>query len=184
MSITVTDKSTRPHRRGRTWAAKLAFLSFAAAAMLAGPASAAPGSSASDASIAAVNCNHYSGGGILPRSAQHILGADAVQLCKSGSTYWVYAVFDPPLPPSFWGQAYLYQYRNGRLIHSASCDTAPQGRPSGGNGWVRPGQTQCWTHKFDGSDARDTFKACGAEYFGQHPDRSLIVGEACTARVR
>jgi hypothetical protein len=186
MRTALTDKSGWPRRRNRGWRIRLAILSFAAGAMLVGPASAAPGSKATDASIAAINCNQYSGGGIAPRSAQYIIGdtTGAVQLCKSGSNYWGYVVFDSLVSGPYWGQAYLYQYRNGTLIHSASCDTAPQGSPSGGNGWVRPGQTQCWTHKFDGSNAGDTFKACGAEYFGQYPDRTFIVGDACTARVR
>jgi hypothetical protein len=161
------------------WIATVAILSFGAAAMLIGPASATPGSSAANTSIDAVNCNHYSGGGVAPRSANHLSNPDgAVQLCKSGSSYWGYVVFYAPMPSNLWSQAYLYQYRNGNLISSASCDT------TGGNGYVKPTQTQCWTKKFDGSNSGDTFKACGAVYAGQYPDRAQIRTQNCTLRVR
>lgn len=151
---------------------------------------AATGTASAQSSISAVNCNHYSGGGILPRSANYVrdqgdgAATGAAQLCRSGSTYWGYAVFYAPMPSTSWGQAYLIKYHNGVRVATYDCDTAPQGPPSGGNGWIRPGQTQCWTAKFSAPSTSDTFQACGYAYFGRHPDKSFPDSWGCTARVR
>jgi len=106
----------------------------------------------------------------------------AIQLCRSGSQYWGYIVIYDGEPSGFWAQAYMAQYRNGTPITTVSCDTLPLGPPSGGNGYVQPGQTQCWTKKLT-AGASDTFQACGHEYSGQHPDRSVRVSEGCTLNV-
>jgi len=125
------------------------------------------------------NCDHYSGGGILPRSANYVrvggsgTAIGAVQLCKSSTSYyWGYVVFYSTLPAGNWGQAYLHRYRNGTHIAVYSCDTSPQGPPSGGNGWVRPGQTRCWTPKVYAPSTSDTFQVLGLRCASSHPSCS------------
>jgi hypothetical protein len=134
------------------------------------------GNASAEPSITATNCNQYSGSGIFPRSANHIridgdgTAVGAVQLCKSSTSYyWGYVVFVVALPSGKWGQAYMHRYRNGTHIATYSCDTLPQGPPSGGNGWVQPTQTQCWTPKIYAPSTSDTFQVLGLLCSLPHP---------------
>lgn len=138
----------------------------------------------SDVGATVVNCNHYSGGGILPRSAAYVKRWDglvnlgAIQLCKSSSEYyWAYVVFYSPVPTGNWGNAYLDHYIDGQYTGSYTCNA------SGGNGWVRPGQTQCWTPKVPGVGSRHTFRARGYQWEGPYPAQNFRQGYGVTATV-
>jgi hypothetical protein len=130
----------------------------------------AGGSASAEVSVAVTNCDHSSGGGIYPRSANYVringngTAIGAVQLCKSSTSYyWGYVVFYSALPTGYWGAAYLNRYRNGAYVQSYTCDS------SGGNGWVQPRQTRCWTPKIYAPNTADTFQVQGVRYAGTHP---------------
>lgn len=125
---------------------------------------------ASGSASAVTNCDHYSGGGIYPRSASYVringngTAVGAVQLCKSSTSYyWGYVVFYSAMPTGYWGQAYLDHYRNGAYIDTHTCDS------SGGNLYVKPGQTRCWTPKIYAPSTSDTFQVQGVRYAGTYP---------------
>jgi hypothetical protein len=128
-----------------------------------------PGLAAAEPGVQVTNCNHSAGvGSVVSAAYVKILGdgaiVGAVQLCKSGSSYWGYIVFYAPVPAGNWGQVRLDRYRNGSVIGSWNCDS------SGGNGYVEPGQTQCWTPRINRGSTTDTFQAVGVSCFGNtHP---------------
>jgi hypothetical protein len=116
------------------------------------------------AATAATNCNSSSGTGTVVSAAYvRIMGNGAapaaVQLCKSGAYYWGYIVFYAPVQPNNWGQVRLDRYQGGTQVAAYTCDSA------GGNGYVLPGQTQCWTPKINGGTS-DTFQALGYSCYG------------------
>ncbi|GAA2920842.1 hypothetical protein GCM10010446_01060 [Streptomyces enissocaesilis] len=87
----------------------------------------------------------------------------AVQLCKSSGYYWGYVVFYDAMQPNNWGQVRLDRYQGGSKVAAYTCDTV------GGNGYVRPGQTQCWTSRISGGSS-DKFQALGYSCYGSsHP---------------
>jgi hypothetical protein len=168
------SNNTRQHTaRTRRWAALFAALFVVLAGLVTGTgtASATTSSTAgSSAAVLATNCNHSSGAGTLVSSNYvRILGngaaVGAVQLCRSGSSYWGYIVFYAAVQPGNWGQVRLDRYRGGSVIGSWNCDS------SGGNGYVQPGQTQCWTPRIGRGTTTDTFQAVGVSCFGNtHPN--------------
>lgn len=114
----------------------------------------APAASAQTA-LAAPNCQHGSTYGQLVKAAS--LGSyGTIQLCRdSGYNYWGFVLFNNPLTASQWGQAVIERHRDGFFYDSVDCDSP------GGNGYVEPGQTRCWTPKFTGLSGRWTFVAEG-----------------------
>lgn len=121
-----------------------------------------------NASTTTTNCNSSSGTGTLVSTNYvRILGdgaaVGAVQLCKSGGSYWGYVVFYAPVQTNNWGQVRLDRYQGGVKVAAYTCDSA------GGNGYIRPGQTQCWTPKVNGGTS-DKFQALGYSCHGTtHP---------------
>lgn len=139
----------------------------------------------------AVNCNHWSGGGILPISADYVrvggtptgYAEGAVQLCKSGADYWGYIVLYDQQLTGYWAQAGLYRIRNNVKIEHVNCDTPPLDPPRGGNGHVAPGQTQCWTKKLQKVDPADKFYVLGIDCRGTYPHCEHIYARGDTAVV-
>jgi hypothetical protein len=133
-------------------------------------------------SVAALNCQHSQGAGSVV-SADYVEGPwgriGAIQLCRSGSYYWAYLVEYEPLPRSSWANAYLYRYDNGVRNGAWSCNS------SGGNGYIEPGQTMCWTPRVYASATRITFMATGRDCFATYPNCPTgTVSSGQTARTR
>lgn len=130
---------------------------------------------------AAVNCQHSDGriGTIV--SANHVKRSNgdvigAVQLCRIGWDYWAYVIFYNPMPSGKWGIAYLNYYENGVREAIYSCDNA------GGNKYVEPGQTRCWTPMIVAPFVDQTFMAAGVECTGIHPTCTTRTAVGFTAR--
>jgi hypothetical protein len=165
---------------------RLAVLVAAIAMMLTGLTTATANAAENAPGAALVNCNHWNGPGTVVKAVYVRANGDgaavgAAQLCRQGSYYWAYVVFYAPLPAGSWGQAYLQRFRGGTVIGQWSCDTPPIGPPDGGNGYVKPRQTQCWTKKIYGGGSTDTFRAIGAVYYGTHPDTSWTDARGITS---
>ncbi|MEV6824506.1 hypothetical protein [Amycolatopsis sp. NPDC051102] len=160
---------TRQHPTGtRRWAALFA-AAFLLLAGLVGGTGTAAATTGSSAGVLVTNCNHSGGTGTL-QSANYVriqgdgAAVGAVQLCSSGSSYWGYIVFYAAVQPGNWGQVRLDRIRGGSVIGSWNCDS------SGGNGYVQPGQTQCWTPSINRGTTTDVFQAVGVSCFGNtHP---------------
>ncbi|GAA2986782.1 hypothetical protein [Streptosporangium longisporum] len=123
------------------------------------PATAASGAGTSGAGAAAPNCQH-SGGGGKPRSAAYLLPgkAGSIQLCKDRrNRFWAYVIFYRPLASNRSAQAAIVTYRNGNWWSADTCD-------QGGNGYVRPGQTRCWTKKISAKSGAYSFAAGAVLY--------------------
>lgn len=158
---------------------RIAVLIAAIAVMMTGLTAATAGAAATvpaNAAAAPLNCNHWGGTGRIVKAKYVQVKGDgaalgSAQLCEQGSYYWAYVVFYAPMTTGNWGQAYLQRFRNGQVIDQWSCDLpGPLTPPSGGNGYVKPGQTQCWTKKMYGGGSTDTFRALGYSYYGVHPN--------------
>jgi hypothetical protein len=80
------------------------------------------------------------------------------QLCRQGSLYFGFVLYDQAMTASQYAQAYLDRYDNGVWVGTVSCDS------SGGNGKVLPGQRRCWTPNLNGAAARYTFVASTFKY--------------------
>lgn len=149
-----------------------------------GAANAKPADTTGDTGAAAVvNCQHSDGNGSVVSAAYVkrydgvILGA--IQLCKdSSSGYWAYVIFYNPVPSGHWGYAFLHRYLDGQYVDSFGCNSP------GGNGYVAPGQTRCWTPKIDAPSSRVTFVARGILCVGTFNRCDFLVGEGQTARTR
>ncbi|MFI6513800.1 hypothetical protein ACIBCT_39890 [Streptosporangium sp. NPDC050855] len=118
-----------------------------------------PATAASDTGAAAPNCQH-SGGNGKPRSAAYLLPGKtgSIQLCKDDrNRFWAYVIFYRPLRSNRSAQAVIVTYKNGSWWSGDTCD-------QGGNGYVRPGQTRCWTKKISGKKGIYSFSA-GAELY-------------------
>ncbi len=144
----------------------LLIVSVLALAITASPAYA---NSGNEYGTTALNCQHHLGDGSVV-SANYIrdqgdgAATGAVQLCRSGSYYWGYMVMYAPMPSTSWGIAYILRYENG--VHKAtySCNN------SGGNGYVEPGQTMCWTPRLYGANTSYTFLASSHVLYGTYPN--------------
>ncbi|KOX23477.1 hypothetical protein ADK67_20600 [Saccharothrix sp. NRRL B-16348] len=129
------------------------------------------------AAAASNNCNHEQGGVALPRSADSLEGGiGSVQLCiDSSKRVWAYVVLYQPMPAGRWGNVWLRRYYEGFLTGEFSCNGEP-----GGNGYVKPGQTRCWTPKVAGSEANVEFKALSWVYRGTYPNEDWSVAFGMT----
>jgi hypothetical protein len=146
---------------------------------------ASPAHAASDAQFAAtaLNCQHSQGAG-TPISADYIRinvngqptgqAIGAVQLCRSGSYYWAYMVMYSPLRSGYWGTALLYRWDGAKW----SCNS------SGGNLYVKPGQTMCWTPRIYSPYTSQTFLAQAYVCPGTYPNESSYYAEGQTAWLR
>lgn len=135
------------------------------------------------------NCNHWTGGGVFPLSADHLVGPGgfddgAVQLCKNGSDYWGYIVLKAPEPSGFWAQAGLYRIRNNVKVQHVNCDTPPIGSPNGGNRHVAPTETRCWTQKLRIEHPDDRFYVLGIDCLGTYPNCDDVWASGDTAVTR
>jgi hypothetical protein len=146
---------------------------------------ASPAHATSDAQFAvtALNCQHSQGpGSVVSASYIKIDGTNtsvgAVQLCRSGSYYWGYMVMYSPVRSRYWGNARIYRYNSGVYDAVWSCNA------SGGNGYVEPGQTMCWTPRIYSPYTSQTFWASGTTYQGTYPTINYTEAYGQTARLR
>ncbi|RSD10303.1 hypothetical protein [Amycolatopsis eburnea] len=93
-----------------------------------------------------------------------------VQLCRQGSLYFGFVLFDQAMTASQYAQARLDRYDQGQRVGTVSCDS------SGGNGRVLPGQRRCWTPNLNGDAVRYTFVA-SASKFSSHTGDLLASGD-------
>ncbi|PSL55803.1 hypothetical protein B0I31_10494 [Saccharothrix carnea] len=150
---------------------------------LLGASGAATAAAAPRADIAAApNCQHGSTYGIVV-SAAHVTRYDgvelgAIQLCRdTSSNYWAFVLFYGPVPTGNWGYAYLNRFLDGQPVDTFGCNP-------GGNGYVEPRQTKCWTPKISAPSSRVTFLASGVQCEGSFPTCNFMLGEGYTARMR
>jgi len=132
---------------------------------------------------AALNCRHAQGSGtpISPVFLKTTFGnvnEGAVQLCKSGSYYWGYVVLYSPQISNYWATAHLFRYVNGVHNGTWSCNS------SGGNGYIKPGQTWCSTPRIYGPSSNTTFMASGRDCRGSYPTCAYQHAYGVTARTR
>jgi len=131
---------------------------------------------------AALNCQHSQGPGTVVSAAylKDTWGTNtgAVQLCRSGSYYWGYVVLYSPQATRFWAYAHIFRYENGVPNGSWSCNS------SGGNGYIKPGQTWCSTPRIYGPSSSTTFMASGRDCQGSYPTCGSQVAYGNTARMR
>ncbi|MFI6510894.1 hypothetical protein ACIBCT_25090 [Streptosporangium sp. NPDC050855] len=123
-----------------------------------------PATAASGAGAAAPNCQH-SGGSGKPRSAAYLLPGKtgSIQLCKDNrNRFWAYVIFYRPLASNRSAQAAIVTYKNGNWWSADTCD-------QGGNGYVRPGQTRCWTKKISRKSGVYSFAAAAELYDTANP---------------
>lgn len=130
----------------------------------------------------ALNCQHSLGAGTVV-SANYVKtpsGAQsaAIQLCRSGSYYWAYMVKYSSMPTGYWGNAFLFRYTNGNLDATWSCNA------TGGNKYIEPGQTMCWTPRVYAPYSSTTFLAQGVICSGVYSTCNDQVAFGQTARTR
>lgn len=157
-------------------------LAIIALVVLAVGGMASPAHAAGDARsmVAAANCRHSQGSGSVV-SADYVRvnaggqAVGAVQLCRSGSYYWAYMVMYSPLRSGYWGNALLFRFQDGAKW---SCNS------SGGNRYVEPGQTMCWTPRIYSPSANQTFLAQAYVCVGTYPSEARYYADGQTARLR
>ncbi|GGU63062.1 hypothetical protein GCM10010178_64010 [Lentzea flava] len=133
------------------------------------------------------NCLHAQGNGDY-RSANHVAerpppepDLGSVQLClDSAQNYWAYVVLHAPLPEGTWANAYLDLWTDGKFVGTFTCWNTEDG----GSGFIKPGQTTCWSPKIDGSDSRHTFLARAKVCRSPHPSEADCHAGGQTARLR
>ncbi|MFS8096361.1 serine/threonine protein kinase [Lentzea alba] len=132
------------------------------------------------------NCQHTQGSGKYQSAnlvKQQPEGTDlgSVQLCRdSAQKYWAYVVLHAPLPEGTWANAYLELWTDGKYVGAYTCWRTEDG----GSGFVKAGQTTCWSPKIDGSDARHTFLARAKVCRSPHPSETDCYASSQTARLR
>ncbi|MEU4520414.1 hypothetical protein AB0F52_17155 [Amycolatopsis sp. NPDC024027] len=92
-----------------------------------------------------------------------------VQLCRQGSLYFAFVLFNQAMTTSQYAQAYLTRYDHGAPVGTVTCDS------TGGNGKVLPGQRRCWTPNLNGDASRYTFVAA-ADQHSSHTGALLASG--------
>ncbi|MEV6448962.1 hypothetical protein [Amycolatopsis sp. NPDC051716] len=92
-----------------------------------------------------------------------------VDLCRQGSLYFAFVLFNQAMTTSQYAQAYLTRYDRGVRVGTVTCDS------TGGNGKVLPGQRRCWTPNLNGDAARYTFVAA-ADQHSSHTGALLASG--------
>jgi hypothetical protein len=110
-----------------------------------------------------------------PVTAINGVRVGTVELCREGSLYFGFVIFNQAMTASQYAQAYLDRYDNGVLVGTVSCDDG------GGNGQVLPGQRRCWTPNLNGAAVRYTFVA-SAYQFSSHTGDLLSSGGTVRAR--
>jgi hypothetical protein len=98
-----------------------------------------------------------------------------VELCREGTLYFGFVIFNSPMTVSEYAQVYFDRYDNGSLVGTVTCDSP------GGNERVMPGQTRCWTPNLNGDAVRYTFRAWSDKY-SSHTGALLASG--ATVRIR
>ncbi|MDX8049599.1 hypothetical protein SK571_09430 [Lentzea sp. BCCO 10_0798] len=98
-----------------------------------------------------------------------------VYLCRTGSLYFGFALYEQPMASNQWAQAWLQRYDNGSWVGEVNCDTEP-----GGNGNIRPGQRRCWTPNLNGDAVRYTFRVLSEKY----TTGNNLIANGATARQR
>lgn len=147
-----------------------------------------PAASATDATaMAAPHCQHY-GGYYTLRSSAPVTGSagtvGTIELCRDANyNYFGFLILNNSPTASQYGQVFLYRYHNGIPSPAApfTCDSSPQGAPTGGNGAILLNQTRCWTPRLAGAAGAWTFEAQGTLY-SSHTGALLASG--WTARTR
>ncbi|WP_439658840.1 hypothetical protein ACSHWB_41715 [Lentzea sp. HUAS TT2] len=81
-----------------------------------------------------------------------------VELCRQGSLYFAFALFDQPMTASQYAQVYLNRYDRGEPVGRVDCDSP------GGNKHIKPGERRCWTPNLNGAASRYTFIASVLQY--------------------
>ncbi|MDX3660179.1 hypothetical protein PV646_23005 [Streptomyces sp. ID05-26A] len=81
-----------------------------------------------------------------------------VELCRAGSLYFAFALFDKPMTASQYAQVWLHRYDRGELVGAVNCDSP------GGNKHIKPGERRCWTPNLNGAASRYTFMASALQY--------------------
>ncbi len=109
---------------------------------------------------AAPDCQHGSSYGIVVEKVNLTIGTTVIgriDLCRdSGYQYWGFVLFNKPATASQYGQAAIVRYDQVAYFSDVDCDSP------GGNHKVMPGQTRCWTPKYDGRAGRWNFTAVGS----------------------
>jgi hypothetical protein len=147
-----------------------------------------PVASASAATTAAAPpCQHY-GGTYTQRSTAPVTGSSGavgtIELCRdSNFNYFGFLILNNSPTASTYGQIFLYRYHSGvpSPATAFTCDSSPQGAPTGGNGAIVQGQTRCWTPRLAGSAGAWTFEAKGTLYSSHTGD---LLASGWTARTR
>lgn len=99
-----------------------------------------------------------------------------VELCRDSSyNYWAFAIYSSPMTVSEYAQVYLQVYRDGSWTGDFTCDSP------GGNGYIAPGQTRCWTPKVVGVSGHYTFRA-RSDKFSSHTGSLLATGSTVRTR--
>lgn len=125
---------------------------------------------AATAQTAQVSCPHGQGGGIVISSGAVLTAADVrigtVHLCRdSDYRFWSYLKLDNDLPSGRWGQAVIWRYIGDRPGDSPTNCDGP-----GGNDYITPGQSSCFSQKLYGAPGNYRFHAIGRVYNGVYPN--------------
>lgn len=151
--------------------------------MLGGVSATAAADEVGQPAARAENCQHSSGAG-TPISAAYVVSHStgsrygAVQLCRSGSYYWAYIVLYEPEVYGWWATTHLFRYENGVHTSTWNCNS------TGGNGYVEPGQTMCWTPRTYAPNASTTLMASGKDVQGGPYPQGTQRAYGVTARTR
>ncbi|MEV4052007.1 hypothetical protein AB0J55_12570 [Amycolatopsis sp. NPDC049688] len=125
---------------------------------------------------AAPDCQYGSSYGVVvqpPAPITAVVGGarvGTVEVCRdSNYNYWGFAIYNSPMTVSEYAQVYLNRFRDGTLTETITCDNA------GGNGYIEPGQTRCWTPKLTGLSGHWSFQAYSEKY-SSHTGALLAAG--------
>jgi len=100
-----------------------------------------------------------------------------VELCREGSLYFGFVLYNQAMTASQYAHGYLERYHNGGWVGIVACyDTA-----GGGNGRVEPGQRRCWTANLNGDSTAYTFVA-SSHQFSSHTGALLASGYTVNTR--
>ncbi|MDT7785742.1 MAG: hypothetical protein QOF58_4161 [Pseudonocardiales bacterium] len=129
----------------------------------------APSATAQSTPSVQVSCPHGQGSGIIISSGAVETSAGVrigtVHLCRDSSyKFWGYLQLDHDLPTGRWGQVTAWRFIGGSDGDSPTTCDGP-----GGNGYIRPGQSSCYTQKLYGAPGNYKFSAVGRVHNGTYP---------------
>jgi hypothetical protein len=110
-----------------------------------------------------------------PVTANNGVRVGTVELCREGTAYFGFVLFNQPMTASQFAQVHLDRYDQDVWVGAVTCDD------DGGNDYVGAGERRCWTPNLNGAAVRYTFRVSSFQY-SSHTGDLLAWGQTVEAR--